>query len=598
MTDTAEPADNGEPEEGPEALRPRLSFETVTFSDGTVLNFDEDDIVVFVGPNNAGKSAALRELDSWVARSQGGVVVSSATLRKTGSQSDLLAYLQSNSQKTGSLGQLNFGGIGFSIHESHISYFDRHDDRHPVAPFFAKRLATETRIQDSNAAPALALFQQPPSHPIHMLLMDETLAADISAKFKHAFGQDLTAFRAGGTSFPLYVGSKPQTKAGKDELSREFVEELQRTNVQLESQGDGMRSFAAVVLHVLAAKTHSIQFLDEPEAFLHPPQARLLGRYIAESRRDQSQLFIATHSTDVLDGLIEGGANKVRIVRLRRDGSVNRVKELSNTQTAEVAKDTLTRFSGVFDGIFFEHVVICESDADCMFYQSFLTLPAISGDRRPDVLFVHTSGKHRMAKLAATLRALDVPVSVIADIDVLSEDGVFRNLFEKLGGDWSDIQPNWKHVADAVVTQRPPLNATQVAGMIAAEIHGVGGTAPFPQPKEVAIKRIFKTVSPWSALKQSGRSALPGGEATKHFDMLDAKCAGVGLWIVPVGEIEGFCRSIGSHGPGFVERVLEERSLDTDPELKEAREFIAKIWSRARPSEPAGVMDETQLIAQ
>ena len=38
-------------------LRPRLSFETITFSDGTSLTLDEDDIVVFVGPNNAGKSA-------------------------------------------------------------------------------------------------------------------------------------------------------------------------------------------------------------------------------------------------------------------------------------------------------------------------------------------------------------------------------------------------------------------------------------------------------------------------------------------------------------------------------------------------------------
>ena len=54
-----------------------------------------------------------------------------------------------------------------------------------------------------------------------------------------------------------------------------------------------------------------------------------------------------------------------------------------------------------------------------MFYQSFLNLPSISGDRRPDVLFVHASGKHRMAKLADTLRSLDVPVSVIADIDIL-----------------------------------------------------------------------------------------------------------------------------------------------------------------------------------
>jgi predicted ATPase len=125
------------------------------------------------------------------------------------------------------------------------------------------------------------------------------------------------------------------------------------SNITLETQGDGMRSFAAVILHMLVQETHSIRLLDEPEAFLHPPQARLLGRYIAENRPPNSQLFISTHSIDVLDGLIEGGSDKVRIVRLRREGDVNRVKELNKEQTKAVAKDTLARFSRVFDGIFF-----------------------------------------------------------------------------------------------------------------------------------------------------------------------------------------------------------------------------------------------------
>ncbi len=45
-------------------LRPRLFFRTITFSDGTELELEEDDIVLFVGPNNAGKSAARRELEA------------------------------------------------------------------------------------------------------------------------------------------------------------------------------------------------------------------------------------------------------------------------------------------------------------------------------------------------------------------------------------------------------------------------------------------------------------------------------------------------------------------------------------------------------
>jgi energy-coupling factor transporter ATP-binding protein EcfA2 len=579
---------NGRPEC---VSRPTLSFEKITFSDDSTLALDEDDIVVFVGPNNAGKSAALRELDQWIGRETGGVVIKSASVTTVGNAHDLQSFLELNSQKTINGTETYYGGIGYNISQNHVQFFDHPTNRHYVSAFFAQRLSTERRIQDSNAAPGIFLFHAPPSHPIHLLLMDDELAADISQKFRHAFGKDLTPFRGGGNNFPLYVGNKPSPVPGKDELSREFVDQLQRTNVLLDSQGDGMRSFAAVLLHALAADTHSIQFLDEPEAFLHPPQARLLGRYLAESRRNKSQLFIATHSTDILEGLIEGGLDKVRIVRIRRDGSVNRVKELSKDQTRTVSNDTLARFSRVFDGIFFEHVVICESDADCMFYQSILNLRSISGDRRPDVLFVHTAGKHRMAKLADTLCALDVPVSVVADIDILSEEGTLKRLIEKLGGDWQVIRPHWKAVSDAVIAQRPPLNASQVVTMINDETNGVTGTGEFPQDKERAIKRIFKTISPWSALKQSGRTALPGGEPTKQFDQLHAKCAEIGLWIVPVGEIEGFCRSIGLHGPGFVEKVLEERNLETDDELKDAREFIGKLWRRAHPSDLTPSLD-------
>ena len=37
-----------------ELIRPSLTFESITFSDGQTLTFEDDEIVVFVGPNNAG----------------------------------------------------------------------------------------------------------------------------------------------------------------------------------------------------------------------------------------------------------------------------------------------------------------------------------------------------------------------------------------------------------------------------------------------------------------------------------------------------------------------------------------------------------------
>ena len=267
---------------------------------------------------------------------------------------------------------------------------------------------------------------------------------------------------------------------------------------------------------------------------------------------------------------------------MQREGDINRVKELSNERTLAVANDVLTRYSRVFDGIFYQRVIIAESDSDCMFYSSILKTRSVTGDREPDVLFVHAAGKHRMARLAGTLRALDVHTSVIADVDILNEESAFRGLIESLGGVWAEVEGNWRAVKTAVEQVRPPLTADQVKAMIEAELSAVGGISPFPKESDRKIRRIFASVSPWDVVKQAGRSGIRGAGAVQHFDDLLEKCSQVGLWIVPVGELEGFCRTVqATHGPAFVERVLEKRELETDAELEEVRAFMRAIWERA-----------------
>lgn len=159
-----------------DAVKPHLTFEKITFSNGETFEFEQDEIVVFVGPNNAGKSAALKEMQNFVARNVGQVVIKDVNFRKVGNKEDLDAYLKNNASITGSLGNYYYAGIGYNIHQSHIFYFDNPGDRHPVASFFCARLATETRITESNPAGAIALYKDPPSHPIHLLLMDNELA--------------------------------------------------------------------------------------------------------------------------------------------------------------------------------------------------------------------------------------------------------------------------------------------------------------------------------------------------------------------------------------------------------------------------------------
>ena len=253
-----------------------------------------------------------------------------------------------------------------------------------------------------------------------------------------------------------------------------------------------MRSFASVILHMLAPITPSVLLLDEPEAFLHPPQARLLGEMIANEKQSRAQLFLATHSPDVLQGLINVAPQHLRVLRMQRNGNVNRIKELDKELVKEISVDPLMKYSSVMSGVFHERVIICEADADCMFYSSLLDLSEVHGERQPDVLFVHANGKDRMSALAKTLVALDVPVDVVADIDILNDTGAFGRVVDSLGGDLAAALPLAKAVKKAIEQHKPSLSLEQVKNSIKKELGKDSTDSEYARPLRSRIDAIFR----------------------------------------------------------------------------------------------------------
>ena len=441
-------------------------------------------------------------------------------------------------------------------------------------------LKTETRITDSDPASAICVLEDAVSHPIQMLYSDDDLEDRISGYFRQAFGEDLIIYRLGGNEFPLLVGERMAPLDGEDRISASYCRRLLDSTVPLKGQGDGMRSFASVILHLLAPITPSILMLDEPEAFLHPPQAKLLGELIAKERSPRAQLFVATHSPDVLNGLLNVAPDHLRVLRIQREGTVNLIKELDKERAKAISTDPLMKYSSVLSGVFHDRVIICESDSDCMFYSSLLDLPEVHGGRQPDVFFVHANGKDRMAALARALRELDVPVDVIADIDILRSDDVLKNIVETLEGDWVAIESMVNTVCCSIEQHKSWLNAGEIKKAILGKLDAMPSEeGEFPREKRSEIEAIFRKATPWDAVKEAGETAIPAGQATQQFEMLKEHCKQVGLWIVPVGELEGFCKSVGGHGPRWVRQVLEERDLSTDSNLQRARDFVREIWS-------------------
>ena len=562
---------------------PAVTFENLTFSDGTTVKLEPADVVVLVGPNNAGKSVTLRELEESFARNRKQMVLQSCETRTVGTQEDFQKFVKKHSRIRSVGASWAFSGYQWSLSiesQDVQSYWPGN-----IATFrsmFCLRMPTETRITGSNPPNAVNTREEPLSHPIHLLLDDDALELKISEYFRRAFDDDLILDRNPGRTIALLVGTRPtpNTESGEDRLSKTYRDRVHDCSTPLVQQGDGMRSFASVILHLLAPITASVLLLDEPEAFLHPPQAKFLGEIIATEKSSRAQLFIATHSADVLQGLVNVASDQIRLLRMQRDGNVNRIKELDKELVKKISGDPLMNYSSVMSGVFHERVIICESDSDCMFYSSILD--EVHGEGQPDVLFVHAGGKDRMPTLTETLRALDVPVDVVGDIDILRDEGKLRLLVNALGGDWTRIDQLAKAVRTAVDNSKPGLSIDQIKQGVQAALDK---ELPDSEPERHLrsnIEGVFRSISPWDAVKHYGESAIPQGQATQQFRQLQKLLQEMGLWVVPVGEMEGFCRSIGGHGPGWARQVISERDLGKDSELEVAREFVRTLWGSRR----------------
>jgi ABC-type cobalamin/Fe3+-siderophores transport system ATPase subunit len=554
---------------------------SILFSDNTRIEFENSDIIALVGPNNAGKSAALRELSLCIADSSSKTMVfNQIELSRMGSLEDIESLLQVYGQKYITNGISVYSGYGFQVQEKHIDHYWS-IQLGQLAGLFIAHLNTESRITASNSVELIDVYTQAPQHPIHLLYADDELEIRISNYFRRAFGQELILDRAAGSKATLLVGQKPELQAGEDRISKTYLDRLRHQTTPLHQQGDGMRSFATILLHLLAPQSPSIFILDEPEAFLHPPQARLIGEFIAKERRESKQLFLATHSPDVLKGLLNTSAQNLRVVRLERSGSINKAKELNSVMAQQISADPLMKFSGVLSGIFHQRVIITESDADAMFYNAVLDLPSVHGDVTPDVLFVQVGGKHRMAALAQALRALNVPVDIIADFDILNDANVFKKLIDAMGGDWEAANRDAAPLKTAIEAHKPWLNALEVKTRITDELKKVADSGEFPKSSRSEIESLFRKASPWDAIKEAGEAAVPAGQPRQHYESLQKYCQRLGVWIVPVGVLEGFCKAVGGKGPKWAMKVLEDYDIFSAPELEAARNFVKQIWLRA-----------------
>jgi ABC-type cobalamin/Fe3+-siderophores transport system ATPase subunit len=510
----------------------RYRINSLTSSGGDRITLPPTGVTCIVGGNNVGKSQLLSE----IARSAQTDEASLARLtisnieveRPTGTVEETDAWLRERAiefdMPPGSVSTyaIRLGGTNQTAEELHgwfssiqgpaylgnaSSFFVHHATAGSLANYAAGHLSGDD-FGTLNA-------------PLSKLFRDGDLEDALAQATFDTFGQRLILDRV-DVQIALRVGEIQVPVPAINRPTKEYAEAVAALPL-LDSQGDGLRSFVGLAVQLLAERPN-VFLVDEPEAFLHPGQARAVGRWLGtQSMASDVQLIIATHDRDIVLGLLQCASTvPINIVRVAREGRSTHFAQLDPNEVQAVWDSPVLRYSNVLQGLFHQKVVICESDADCRFFGAALDELAISLGRRSesdDVLFVPAGSKNRVGAMASSLAELNVRAEAIVDFDALRLKADVKGIVIGVGAEWS----------------------TEIDELYAKFIKSPNATQS------------------WDVLKKSGLSAMPAGEPYAAAVALIKALQLARVHVISVGEVEDFDKSINLHGAGWVSQALEGR---------------------------------------
>ena len=305
----------------------------------------------------------------------------------------------------------------------------------------------------------------------------------------------------------------------------------------LDTQGDGMRSVLGIVSAIVSVKKPII-LLDEPEAFLHPPQALQLGEIISGLVQPSQQIFIATHSADFLRGLLSSTRDAV-IIHVLDSATLN-----------QIVADPLLSSSRVLEGMFYKGVVATEADADSVFYQRLFQKIGAADE----IHFVNAHNKQTLKKIIDPYKKLGIKFAMIADADVIRDKREFSDILQVTSDE--QLKSRILQERDAIMNHFQTQSKYKILCDLRAKTKELVEQVTILEsadPDDIAsalfdfrqnLKKLREESDELSEFKKNGRAALPE-ILQNNFDALWSCCANIGLFIVNVGELESWLVDYG-----------------------------------------------------
>lgn len=482
-------------------------------------------VVLIVGPNNSGKSTALREIHDLLGPPQvkTPIVVDDIKIECGYTKDDLWNLLGSlyplkHDKNVCVLGRfgLQDGGPGTTA-EIRIGNLDKAWNHYmntgkneSLKQEYLQHQRFHIRAIDRLEIlknKRLGNFRAFPRNFIDHMMREREIRDVVRSIMFSVFGFQFVIDQL-GEYYSVRLGHTKISLDEEEHRSSQIISKMDE-NHPIDTFGDGIKAFLALVTLTLTVG-HRFVFIDDPEVYLHPPIARRLGSElmkIVEGR--EAQLFVTSHSSEFLQGCLESTSD-ITIIRFtfNTESRKGTVKQVTAESLNNILHDRLLRSTGVFDALFHRAAVIVESEADKVFYDEINRRLVETGRGISDTLFISAQNWQTTGEIAAPLREVGIPTALIIDIDTMR-----AQLSE------------WKHILEACNLPKI-LNTkmTEARSLIRAEV---------PAGDEIKNREF----------KQHGLDFLTAPtkrKASRAINLL----AEYGVFVVPVGELECWLSSL------------------------------------------------------
>lgn len=565
-----------------------MKIYSITTKDGETIELDK--FTLLVGPNNVGKSQTLKDIYTKMMKGHDAntTLVKKIKVDRPASFEDLFEGLdvRIDNQNVGHhiidglvVGSESNNSMIRILMKNYKNQFENNIDNDNtflnLSKFKVFYLDADSRLKVTNKSPNYIPGESSPKNFLQALYGSGSSGEfdkKLKDAFKTTFNMDITLDYSSGLELRFAI-SKEFGNIPPD--PREAYPLMQKYP-SIEQQGDGFRSFVAVVLTVLLSKD-KIVLLDEPEAFLHPEQARRLGKWLSDHTDSfPCQILVSTHNANFLAGLLSG-SQPADIYRLNRTGESTSFTKITSEATQQLSSSPLLSSQRVLEAIFARGVVVCESDSDRIIYNTV----AIKEHNNQEILFIHAHNKQTIKNVVALLREASIPTVGVTDIDLLNSSKDFSETL----GTFVDIQ-NLQHViilrdeiakhiensSDAQVLAEIKEKVLELLNQLNSSEHSLSGARS-------ALDRIKSESSRWAAIKKQGVNYLEEPFQSKANEIINV-CAENGLFLVPVGELEGWI-PLNARKNKWIVPALNVLSQGKCPQnlnnfVKKMQEFIFK----------------------